>query len=565
MIIFMSDRHAASQWDGLNIVRGGIMSLKNTLTILRILVFGLINHYTFYPFAEWITMAEPGRGLFTRTISLVPTFLFLIIILFQWLLTRSRWNKTATRNLKLWGAAFWGLFLSYSLCLLVPTLIMLFLTNLAVTLILLGLLAVMVLIFVRTGVKPVHTVILFNAVFCLGFWHYFDIDRLPDEAVIEGIRDTHGVIPFAMYGRSSSTVLEVPSDLLGEGDSRITKIPLNGYPGSAFKYLAASSDGKYIYATGGMEPLVKGKEIYPLFRVDLETSKIDVLPLPTGTQAIEYDDKTKALWVGNEGGEGFFRIDVKAYEHPKDFVREVEVFGNKPHPMDKNQVNSLFHWFPSEMDPEVFLIDRRNDRLIVFFEDADRDYFHVDRGITVWKLSSMDQCYSIFSVGTGFVEPSPSTKNIYNARAIVPPGIEELEYETLEIKRRMYWPVSMGFDVDQESGDIFLVNLFPGRLHKIDPVKLESTDSMHIGIGLKLVLYDPYRDLVYIGNYLTGDFYIVSWKKKKILATVNVGNRNQSIILVPVSHRLFTTTNYGLFEIDVDSLVSRTARVKTPA
>jgi len=439
---------------------------------------------------------------------------------------------------------------------------MLFLINLKVIPFLLGFLLVMVLICVKIGLKPIYSIILFNAAFSLGFWHSFDLDRQPDETVLERIRDRRGVIPFAAYGRYAPTVLEVPSCFMGGGDSSVIQIPLNGCPKSSFKYLTASSDGKYIFATGGMGLLVEKKELYPLFRVNLETGKIDILPLPTGTLAIEYDDKTQALWVGNEGDKGIYRIDVKAFEHVKDFVREVEAFGKEPRPMDNKQVNGLYHWFPAEMDAEKFIVDRRSDRLIVFFENADRDYFHVDRGITIWKLSSMDRCHSIFSVGTGFAELSPSSKYIYNARAIVPPGIEELEYETLKLKRRMYWPLSMGFDVDQESGDIFLVNFFPGRLHKIDPVKLESTDSMYIGIGLKLVLYDPYRDLVYIGNYLTGDFYIVSWKKKKILATVNVGNRNKSLILVPGSNRLFTTTSYGLFEIDVDLLVPRTTKVK---
>ncbi len=61
---------------------------------------------------------------------------------------------------------------------------------------------------------------------------------------------------------------------------------------------------------------------------------------------------------------------------------------------------------------------------------------------------------------------------------------------------------------------------------------------MHVGIGLKLVLVDPYRDLIYVGNYMTGELSIISWKERRIIAKVDVGNRNQSLIMLRGSRRV---------------------------
>ena len=526
--------------------------------LLAVTLLGVINQLAFMPYMEWVTMADLWRGVLTRAGSLAPSLFFLTAVGASWLESRAEWGPEGQRALRrAESAAGWSL-AGLALGFAGPLLLLLGLIKPTGTLITLAVLGALLALFVKLRLSPLFTVVVLHAVFSASFWSQFDMGREVSPGVASRLLREPGVVPLVSYGQGKGTLVEVAGCFLGREGGGGVSVRVRGFPDAAVKYLAADPEGRFLYGTGGMGTLGVGKRrLHPLFRIDLKSRRVEVLPLPVGNQAIEYDPGRRMLYVGNEAGKGFFRIDVRAFDRPRRYLRAMSSFGSRPRPARAGEAIGLYHWFPAEMDAEIFIVDRRSNRLLVFFEDADPSRFHEDRGITVWPLDTMAGGRRLYFCGVGFVQPSPVAGRFLAARGILPPGLVELDYRTLEVTRRMLWPPSAGFDVDRRSGAVYLVNMLPGRLHKVEPRTLRSVDSMYLGVGLKLVRHDPRRDLLYVGNYLTGKLYIVSWRRRRVLSTVFVGARNQALLLVPGSGRLFTTTNYGLFEVKVDRLLSR--------
>ncbi|MCZ7584533.1 MAG: hypothetical protein M5R36_14950 [Deltaproteobacteria bacterium] len=295
------------------------------------------------------------------------------------------------------------------------------------------------------------------------------------------------------------------------------------------------------------------------FRYDTAADRLDALPLPERTQAVTYDAETGVLWVGNVAGSRLFRIRADAFDHQLEFTCEMVARNSDPSCVCPDDAGDLYAEYPAHRDVQDVIIERDKNRMLVFYETPSDElaWRSLPHEATIWQLEPMKMIKQVFNPSADFVRRSAKTGHYYTQVDWIPPGVAELDQDTLQIRRTLMWPFGFGLDVDPATGDLFLVNPVTGRLYRIDPVGLKVVDSMKIGIGLKSVTVDSGRGLLYVGNYFTGDFYVVSWNDKKVLATANVGQRNYATLVVPESGRVFTTTTYGFFEIKVDELIAR--------
>lgn len=524
------------------------------IRILAAILFSLLAIQAFDYFLLDVVLWDPRMlGDLPSPLRMLPAVLVLAVELFR--------GRQGLAPRLAWGGAWLGLALLVA-AVFIPATVFLSLIRPTALLVLAGM-AISLLI-VRAW-RPVPAVFLL-VVWLLGTSHAFQVvverDRSVDLARLQDINRQPGVVGLVTYGWGTKHAVDVLWVPKGASEPVTRSLGLAGQrDNSILYYLSADPSGRFLYASG------KGDRLYPnalnpylVFRYDLSSGALVALPVPTPTQGIHYDDSSGNLWIGNEISQGFYVIPAEAFDRPAAYARELAAFGDRPRPPGE-QPGDLFAWYPERRDLQVIVPDPERNRMLFFFEafsdwrepaaDQEASYH-----LSTWRIDPVEPLQQVPLDGACLVVPSPATGNLYTHVGGEPPGVVELDGDTLEIRRTMAYPFGFGMDVDPVTGDIFLVQTILGSLHRIDPAELESRDSLFIGFGLKLVVYDSFRELLYIGNYFTGDFHIVSWEKRKVLATVDVGTRNRSIVIDPVSRRVFTSTQYGLFEIHVDTLLA---------
>jgi len=535
--------------------------------LLWLALFAVLNQLAFSPILNWFAAGEyVGQStLLSRLILYFPTALFLAIAALAGPVDRTDAPRRRTRVRQLALLVVSAVYAILVVGFFGSMMLLTYLIKSHVVLIMLAATGIWAASARMLGLRLLYAIAGALVLISFAFTFFIDLLRTPDDGLISEILAQDAVRELVVYGTESPTTVRVSSSFFTEAppsDGEPVVLRLTGHPHSFVQYLAFDPSGRYLFGSGkGHEGLsFERGRFYPLFRIDLKTGGVDVIPLPVPSMGIAYssdDDEHGALWVGNEGGIGFFRIGAGAFDDPVAYLSEMRAFGKRPRNLRVGESFGLYHWFPAEMDIEGFVVDRESSRLLVFFEDADPSHLDEARGLSIWELEGMRDGRSIFFSGADQLVRSPLRRVFYSQIQWIPPGLTELDYDTLRTVRTMFWPVGNGFDVHPETGDIFLVDMMLGRLHRIDPEQLESTDSVFLGIGLKLVVYDAHRDLLYVGNYFTGEFHVVSWRELTVLATVQVGQRNRSIVVLPVNHRVVTNTSCGVFEIDVDRLIGR--------
>ncbi|MBZ0274388.1 hypothetical protein K8I61_20315 [bacterium] len=417
--------------------------------------------------------------------------------------------------------------------------------------------AVSALLARRRNIPAIYPFIFFLAIATYAY-RWVDFERPLDESAYEKTLDQRGVVPLATYAYGRPARAHGPDPAGSCPHFPVGEYPIENPPHFLY-YLTADPEERYIYAADVMSafPASRPHPYSSLFRYELTTGRFDALPLPTRTEAITYDTASETLWVGNVGFRTLLRIPAKAFEHPVEFACEVISQSRDRNCVCPDDAGQLYREYPAHRDVQKIVIEHERNRMIVFYETPSDElaWRPLPHELTIWQIQPRRILMGVPNPSADVVVKSPKTGHFYTQVDWIPPGVAELDNDTLEIRRTLMWPFGFGLETEPATGDLFLVNPLTGRLYGIDPATLTVTGSMKIGIGLHLVAADARRDLLYIGNYFNGEFHVVSWKDKRVLATVNVGPRNYAILVLPKSGRVFTTTTYGFFEIQVDELL----------
>lgn len=143
----------------------------------------------------------------------------------------------------------------------------------------------------------------------------------------------------------------------------------------------------------------------------------------------------------------------------------------------------------------------------------------------------------------------------------------EVNVKTLKILREIqsapYYPV--GGDLNERGRVIYFTDYVRGQVLLLDLRDFSISDAFKIKRGLREARWDARRNVLYMGNFQKGSFYIFDVKRGIILKELFLGRKLRHIYITPKTHQVLVATRYGVFRVDVDGLLKTMGQKKTPS
>jgi DNA-binding beta-propeller fold protein YncE len=131
-----------------------------------------------------------------------------------------------------------------------------------------------------------------------------------------------------------------------------------------------------------------------------------------------------------------------------------------------------------------------------------------------------------------------------------------LDLETMKPVRRRCLPMgTVDVAYDAAGGRVILPLTFQGEMAVLDFDTLRTEAAVPLGPGIRPVCYVPDRDLIVVGNYLSGDLHFIDGKSYRVLKTIWGGTRIRDIQYAPLRQRLYVCASLYVLEIDLDALL----------
>jgi hypothetical protein len=288
-----------------------------------------------------------------------------------------------------------------------------------------------------------------------------------------------------------------------------------------FRRLISDPGGKYLYASlSYFEPGISG-----LMRVNLDDlSDVKVMKLP-GLHNFAFSKDPHVLYLtGYQTGE-IYKIRV----------------------------------------PEMKLLDKgktiKGLQDIVLYEDkgvllADDEKSRVYK-IRLNGFKTGKPIIPPFMMMVTVIKKNPLTGRAHTYGDLLFSSFSEINEKMDGYSRRRIFPWGMGFDFSPDGKYAYLNETWFGYLHKVRLSDFHTVRKYFIRPGIRGVEVDPFRSLIYVGNYANGRVYILDMKTGKVITSAFFGKRVRDIYLVPKSHRLFVVSIYGLFEVDIDKILKK--------
>jgi len=126
-------------------------------------------------------------------------------------------------------------------------------------------------------------------------------------------------------------------------------------------------------------------------------------------------------------------------------------------------------------------------------------------------------------------------------------GVRPIEI-TIDTRRRLI------YGTKQTSRKIFVVDL--------DTLESRGWIDTGMRIGNRYLDYDPYRDKLYVMNYLNGYLLIIDAQSRRVEKKIYLGRKNRSVRVSRTDRMLYVTTGHGAFRIDPDAALAGEKQIR---
>ena len=110
-------------------------------------------------------------------------------------------------------------------------------------------------------------------------------------------------------------------------------------------------------------------------------------------------------------------------------------------------------------------------------------------------------------------------------------------------------------ELDEKGGRLFASSTSRGFLYELDPLTLAIRQEAPIDRGVRFAAYDTVRNILYVGNYFTGELMVIDPKTLQQLGSVYLGPRLRWLEITADKQRLLIASGFGGFEVDLSGLV----------
>lgn len=195
-----------------------------------------------------------------------------------------------------------------------------------------------------------------------------------------------------------------------------------------------------------------------------------------------------------------------------------------------------------------FFLDEKNDRLIAIPEGGqiwlydlqEKKTIVTDRGLYYYSAGIVDNAASKF----------------YTTSYLGPYLLKEYNADTLQCTRKVFGGLEPAWSVSYNPVRklFYVAGFFSGKIHVISEPDFVQTDILRVKPGIRPVVVDTFRNVIYAGNYLDDVMYVLN-NDGHILGEFFVGKRCRSIVIAPKTRRVFVGTSIGVLELDVDAFL----------
>lgn len=257
-----------------------------------------------------------------------------------------------------------------------------------------------------------------------------------------------------------------------------------------------------------------------LFRIDLNQKRKPESLVYYFCPGGVYDNKRKKIFVINQDSDELLTVDP----------RTMSILKKK-----------LVH-----RDPDDIFLDKKRDRLLVLFEEGAAAFYDPDT-LNEIQFTRWQCCVS--SKG------ALSEKNdmLYVAHTFNPAIVSIARLTGLQqIRRKQLGLSSWWVSLNQSESQLYVTDFFLGKVYVLNPLTLDVTNSAWVQSGIRAVIVDEKRELIYAGNYLN-PYLLIMNSDFKVIKKVYIGHFCRSLKLLR-NGRLFAATAIGLLEVHVDKI-----------
>lgn len=229
-------------------------------------------------------------------------------------------------------------------------------------------------------------------------------------------------------------------------------------------------------------------------------------------------------------------------------------------------------YLPVRMKPEVLVVDpvaftikkhiavpSRYNALDLFLDEKNDRLIAVPEGGRLWLYDLHEKTYtetnrSLYYYSNGVLDAAAS--KLYTISYLGPYLLKEYDTNTLQCKNKFtgFLEPAWSLSYDNMRRMFYVAGFFSGKIHVISQTDLQPAGMFYSKPGVRPVLVDSQRNVIYAGNYLEDDMSVLN-NDGYALGKIFVGKRCRSLFLSPRSRRLFAGTSIGILEIHIDGFM----------
>lgn len=204
---------------------------------------------------------------------------------------------------------------------------------------------------------------------------------------------------------------------------------------------------------------------------------------------------------------------------------------------------------PTNPYPLFILVDRILDRVFVTHEG--------NGTIIEYGLPDLEQRQKQLAFASPIaIAVDWNSGEMYSSNWMFPYMLSEIDMHRLQ-KLRVKYPlvfVGGGVALDRRRRRVYASSFLSGKITAIDRDTFDTVDVIRAQPGLRPVLVDDERKLIYVGSMIGSRLMVYDFRHRRA-GSVFIGRNCRALYLTPATGRLLAGTSLGVLEIDVDRLV----------
>jgi len=196
----------------------------------------------------------------------------------------------------------------------------------------------------------------------------------------------------------------------------------------------------------------------------------------------------------------------------------------------------------------IVRLDRKHNRVLCMV-DVDRYLYFHDAG-TLEPLHKMEFPDHLWD----FLVDEAGNQIIVSSTGLGGSLLRFYDLDTLALtgETRPGWSFAY-MCLDPAGRRVFGASTVSGDLVVVDADRREVLSRIPVEPGIRYPVYDPHRNLVYVGGYSRGTLSVVDPDGRGVLARYELGFRVRSVLLSETTGKVTVTSSTGAFEIDPDA------------